>query len=351
MLETTCLLFFAVFCFGYLLWGARVLPREHWQILASLPGRRSADGVFKGVNLTWYGFFTANATLIAVVTFLILTASARLPLVAMLLFISVLLAICIPASRLVARLVEKKAHTFTVGGAVFVGVIVAPWVLVLLNQFGTDAEAGLVLSYEPALAALAVAYAFGEGLGRLACISFGCCYGKPVETCSPGLQKVFGGWAVQYSGATKKIAYASGLEGVRVIPIQALTAMLYVTVGLVGMVLFLSGKFLLAFFLNLIVTHLWRVMSEWLRADFRGSGALTAYQWMGLAAIPYSVLVTWLLPSSLPVVPTLQIGLQSLWQPELLVAIQTLWLTIFLLTGRSEVTGATLNFHVYPERV
>jgi hypothetical protein len=33
----------------------------------------------------------------------------------------------------------------------------------------------------PALAAVMIAYTFGEALGRLACISFGCCYGVSIS--------------------------------------------------------------------------------------------------------------------------------------------------------------------------
>ena len=43
-----------------------------------------------------------------------------------------------------------------------------------------------------------------------------------------------------FSGSMKKISYASGLEGKQVIPIQALTCLLYVGVGLIATLLFLG---------------------------------------------------------------------------------------------------------------
>lgn len=350
MTSLAFILLFGILCYAYLSWGILVLPKERWQFLATLPRQRTSEGLWSGTNLTWYGLLSANAYLVAVVVFLTLTASWQLPLPAMGLFTAVLLAICVPASRLVARIVEKKAHTFTVGGAVFVGLLAAPWILSLFNLLASFAGVAQLPVY-PVLAALAIAYAFGEGLGRLACLSFGCCYGKPLDGCSSPLQRFFGRWAVQYFGTTKKIAYASGLEGIRVIPVQALTAILYVSAGLIGCALFLNGQPLSAFLLNVAVTQAWRVFSELLRADFRGSGRLSAYQWMGLAAIPYAMIMPWIFPEQLAAVPDLVLGLQQTWRPGVLLVLQGLWLFIFIFTGRSEVTGATVSFHVHHERV
>ncbi len=105
--------------------------------MAALPARRLAEGPWQGVNLTWYGFFSANAYLVADRT---VPAVDRFPGVASAttlgLFIAGLLGLCIPASSLVARVVEKKAHTLTVGGAVFVGLVASPVVLLASNQRG-----------------------------------------------------------------------------------------------------------------------------------------------------------------------------------------------------------------------
>lgn len=65
----------------------------------------------------------------------------------------------------------------------------------------------------------------------------------------------------------KKISYASDLEGKQVLPIQAMTALLYIVVGLVATLLFLNGSFTIAFVLAMIITQLWRIFSKTLRAD------------------------------------------------------------------------------------
>lgn len=339
-----------VFCSLYLYWGFRVLPRAQWQILAAVPIRRSSEGPWHGVNLTWYGVLSANAYVVAVVIFLLLTGSLALSRGCLVLFVAGLLALCIPASRLVARLVEKKAHTLTVGGAVFVGLLASPLVLETINIF-SDGPSGRPLPFLPVLAAMSIAYAFGEGLGRLACLSFGCCYGKPLAESPVWLQRLCGRFAVRFFGETKKIAYASDLEGERVLPVQGMTAVLCVVTGVVCSNLFLSGHYAVAFVLSVSVTQLWRVMSELLRADFRGAGRLTAYQWMGLLACPYSLLLALFTRYEVLPSPVLTQGLAQLWSPGMLLLLQGLWLLVLLVTGRSEVTGATLSFHVHQERI
>jgi hypothetical protein len=51
-----------------------------------------------------------------------------------------------------------------------------------------------------------IAYAFGEGLGRLACISFGCCYGVALPEAHPLLRHMFDRWHFVFSGSMKKIS-------------------------------------------------------------------------------------------------------------------------------------------------
>jgi hypothetical protein len=350
MENSLFLILFGLGCFAYLYWGNRSLPHEHWQFMATMPRQRHAEGPIEGVNLTWYGFFSANAYLVAVALFLLLTGALDLPRLPMAAYTICLLAICVPASSLVARIVEKKAHTFTVGGAVFVGLVCAPWVMVVFNlvarHFGNQP-----LPTFPILTALAIAYAFGEGLGRLACISFGCCYGKPLEESPTWLNRLFGHGAVRFFGNTKKIAYASNLEGTPVLPVQTITASLYIAIGLAGCALFLYGYFASAFAMTVTTTQLWRVVSEFLRADYRGTGKLSVYQWMGLAAIPYAWILPLWIEQPAAFLPNLQHGLTSLWTPGLLIGLQGLWLFILFFTGRSAVTGSTMTFHVNHERI
>ena len=100
-----------------------------------------------------------------------------------------------------------------------------------------------------------------------------------------------------------------------------------------------------------IATQGWRSLSETLRADYRGEGRISAYQIMGLVGVVYAIIVACFLAHEPVGVPDLTAGLKSLWSPALILFLQGIWITIFLYTGRSTVTGATLSFHVHHERI
>ena len=119
----------AAFSALYLIWGVKTLPAERWQIAAAVPLEKRGDGSWSGINLTWYGILTANAYLAATLLALVLMGAAGVSLRAVAATVVLLLAACVPASRLVAQVVERKANTFTVGGAVFVGTLIAPWII------------------------------------------------------------------------------------------------------------------------------------------------------------------------------------------------------------------------------
>ncbi|MEW6379760.1 MAG: prolipoprotein diacylglyceryl transferase family protein [bacterium] len=332
-----------------LFWGFRALPAEEWQILASVPKQKTGNGLWKGMNLTYYGLFTANAYGVAVAIMFVLLGSVFIPLSGILVMAAAVLAICIPASKIIARIVEKQPNGFTVGGASFAGLITAPWIFRLISlTLGRGANFSLPVMVP--LAALASSYALGEGIGRLACISFGCCYGKPLAQSHPFLQKIFEKRNFIFSGKTKKAAYEGGLDGHKVIPIQAVTSVIFTGTGLAGVYLFLKGYHAAAFLLTLITTQGWRTISEFFRADYRGRGKISAYQIMGIIAILYSVLIVFCFPSARIQSANILIGLRSLWNPWLIIFLQSLWLIIFLFTGRSQVTGATLSFQVIGKR-
>src|SRR5690606_17646535 len=144
---------------------------------------------------------------------------------------------------------------------------------------------GISLPVLPMLAAMAIAYVIGEGVGRLACISFGCCYGKPVEDSPAVLRLLAQRYGEVLEGETKKIAFAGGMEGRSVIPIQAVTCSLYTLLAIGCAMLFFHQQFELAFGLALVGSQLWRLYSETLRADYRGgSKQISAYQVMALVA-------------------------------------------------------------------
>lgn len=339
----------AAFVFLSIAWGFKSLPKEKWQIMAVLPKKKKEQGKWQGLNLTYYGVLCANAYAFAVFIFMVLSASANVPLLSLSVLIISLLIVCLPASKLVAQVVEKKKGTLTVGGAVFVGTLISPVLVFLVNQ--TLGKAGGyeigVLSF---LSSISIAYAFGEGLGRLACVSFGCCYGKPLDQCSPFLQKLFSRFYLIFFGETKKISYASDLEGQRVIPIQIITAILYSGCGLIGTWLYLNGGYFSALILTMTTTQLWRFVSEFFRADFRGSLKITPYQIMSLITVVYAVGVGLLLPGAQEL-PALENAYSNLWNPWIVLLIQTVWAATFFHTGRSMVTGSELSFHVVKDKI
>ena len=350
MTATITLISSVIIFTAYFWWGFTVLPGEKWQIVATMPSTKKEQGNWNGINFTWYGLLTANAYLVAVAVLLVLMGAVGVPLIGTAILAASMLCCCVPASRLVARIVEKKVHTFTVGGAVFVGILITPFVIIAINR-----TAGEILAFHipimPAYAAIAIAYAFGEGLGRMACISFGCCYGKPLASSSNILKRIFAGRGFVFYGGTKKIAYAGGLEATEVIPIQAITAVSYTGCGMIAAGLYLSSHLTGAFLLATIATQGWRSFSETLRADYRGEGKISAYQIMGIIGVLYAIAVTCFLANEPTGLPDLSAGLKSLWSPALILFLQGIWLVIFLYTGRSTVTGATLSFYVHRDRI
>ena len=325
-------------------WAFSRLPKEEWQIAATIPFRRRDTDIslWEGMNITYYGFFVATAQAVAVSIMFVLMGAVHTPLPYVLSVAGITLAICVPGSKVLARIVEKKAHTFTVGGASFLGILFLPLVLLLIQTIREDLASWSM----PFLAACAVGYAFGEGIGRLACISFGCCYGKPLAECNPMMRRIFRSASFIFSGKTKKISYESGLEGREVLPIQAITSVIYSFAGLTGVYFFLSGFYATTYVALVLTTQVWRFVSETLRADYRGEGRVSAYQLMSAAACVYAVCVAWLLPYP-PIGPgRVSDGLRLLWNPAPILSLQAIWAAIFFLMGRSKVTGSTIFLFV-----
>ncbi len=330
-------------------WAFRALPQERWQFLAVMPVGKTAAGEWQGLNLTFYGFFQATSNALAAVIMFTLLGAIGVTASAVFALIAITFVLCWPASKLIARAVEKKAYTFTVGGAVFAGGMMAPWIIEALNA--TRALGGEI-PVVPALAAMSVAYAYGEGLGRLACISFGCCYGKSLDQLSPRMRRLFESFNFTFAGATKKVAYEGSLEGVRVAPVQAITAAVFIIIALAGAYLFLKSYFTASLFIAAAGTQVWRFLSEKLRADMRGkSQKISAYQVMALLMAPYAAAVVLIFPGGQTEILGIAAGLGLLWNPAVVLFCQALWLAVFLITGRSMVTGSTLSFFVRVDRV
>jgi prolipoprotein diacylglyceryltransferase len=267
-----------------------------------------------------------------------------------LLVVAAVLCVCMPAARIMARIVEKRLHTLTIAGPSFAGVVVAPGIVWAADlTFSSLTNTGIPMF--PVLAAFSIAYAMGEGFGRLACISFGCCYGKPLAACHPILQRAFDRYGFVFSGKTKKIAYESGLEGEPVIPIQAVTSTLFVAVAILGMLLYFRGWYAEALIVTITITQAWRIVSETLRSDYRGGGAWSAYQGLAAVAILCVCIMYLLLPSSFSPPADLAGGLATLWDPVVLLSLQALFAVTFLWTGRSTVTASTMEFQIVEKNI
>lgn len=330
---------FGAALFAFIFLSGRVLPSERWQMMASVPLFKNPDGMWQALNLTWYGGLSALAYTLATAVAVVLLGSVGMGILGLVFMVAGMLGLCIPAAKIVARLVEGKPNTLSVGGAAFVGIVVAPFVasgVVWLTG------SGAVL---PALAALAIAYAVGEGVGRLACLSFGCCYGRPVDTLPEPWKGIFSRWNVVFHGGTKKAAYAHDLCGRRLVPVQLMTAYLYCAAACLGMIFFAAGSFSMAMIVPLVVTQVWRVLSEFFRADYRGEQKISAYQIMAGAGVLYGLVPALLLTAHGASVNFGQ-GLAALWNVPVLLLLQGVFLVVFLYTGRSSVTGSQIRFFV-----
>ena len=332
-------------------WGFTHLPGERWQMLAAIPWRKREDGNWQGINLTYYGLFLASGQTLAVCLLLVLTGAAGISVRGSLLAIAALLTVCLPAARIVAILVEGKRHTFTVGGASFVGIVLAPWIVLLIDRQLGRFTPGETLPVLPAMAAMAVAYSLGEGFGRLGCISFGCCYGKPLKDCPPLLRKLFAERTFTFAGPTRKAVYAGGHAGEPLLPVQAITCSIYCLTAVAGSLLFLSGRYLAALCLAILVTQLWRIASEVMRDDFRGFTTISAYQKMGGLAALYTLAIAMLWPAAELPPPSVAESVVLFWHPGIILGLQLLWLVFFVYFGRSTVTSSALSFELIRDRL
>jgi hypothetical protein len=318
-------------------------------MIAAVPLTKSSNGAWQGLNLTFYGFFSATASTFGVALMIVLLVSLGTPLPVATAVIAIMMLISIPASKLLAWVIEGKRNTFTIAGAAFLASMILPPGL-FLAQRELAAWFDVKVYAMPTLAASAIVYALSEAIGRMACLSFGCCYGKPLREASPRLARVFGYFPLVFHGSTKKVAYASSLAEEPLIPVQTITSAVFTTAGLVGLGLFLTGHWRLAGLVPAVSAWGWRALSECLRADHRGGSRISVYQVMALIAMSYLAVVFALFPSARPI-PNLPAGLAEVTSAGVIVMLQVLWVVLFLYYGRSRVTSSVVSFHVVAERV
>jgi succinate dehydrogenase/fumarate reductase cytochrome b subunit len=349
MINIVFLLGLAALLFATLVWGIRTLPSERWQMIAAVPVAKTVDGAWKGINFTFYGFFSASANIFGVALMIVLSSSVGTPLIATLVLIASVMVICVPASRVVAKVIEGKPNTFTIAGAAFVAAVVLPPAVLLVQQV-LRSWFNISIYVLPLLAAASISYALSESLGRLACLSFGCCYGVPVRDAGPRLARLFRRYNLVFHGNTKKAAYASGFAEEPLIPVQPITSIVFALAGLIGLGAFLAGHFRLASILPAVATWGWRALSESLRADYRGASRISAYQVMAFIAAAYLVLMLGLLPNERPL-PSLLAGFTQAASTLVVILLQVCWVLLFLYYGRSRVTASTVSFHVVQGRI
>jgi len=335
-----------------LYWCFRNLPQERWQFAAILPSpvRTAADHAWSGTNITFYGVISALAYAAAVTTFIFLCGTVQQPVVATLCFIGSLLLICIPASRLVARWVEGGRANFTVGGAVFAGALLLP-IAVQCARYVAHALGTTSFNATALIASASLAYVLGEAIGRLGCLSLGCCYGRPISEIGPLQRALYGTTATTYRGQLKKISYASNLENTPVVPVQSIASVVLLLLFVVGAWLFWRQQFVASALLSVWGSQLWRLYSETLRADYRGGGSISAYQWMAVATCAIATITIAAAAGDTTLAPRFVHGWQAISQIEVFIGIQALALGIVWFMGRSTVTGALVNLRLFRERM
>lgn len=340
-----------IICRAAILLGRNTLPRERWQFFASIPVRKGEEGSWHAVNITWYGLILSASTVFAIAVYLIMLGAVGVPVEAGLSLMAMLLLLCVPAASLVARIVERKPATLTIGGAAFIGGITAPLLILLVNRFSMGIF-GEELPMEQSLAACSVSFLFGEGMGRLACLSYGCCYGRPVDEYRGILRKIFSWSAVVFEGKNKKIAYAAGLDGRKIVPIQLVTMLVSSFAGIITLVLFAEGKPLAAYLTATGFAGFWRIFSEFFRNDYRGTGKVSAYQLMSGFSVVYAVAVSLLLRGGSPLFSVdLVRGALTLWSPGILIVLFTTWLGLVAFTGISTTTYSRVSFHLHRDKI
>ncbi len=331
-------------------WAFRSLPKEDKQFLAALPVDSDTNGGWRGRNITYYGLMIASGGVMGVGLLIVLLGSISVALLDAAVLIVFIFALCAPSARIIARIVEKKQNTFTIGGASFLGIAVTPFVIWLMNKF-LGPMYGFHIPIMATFAAFSIAYSLGESMGRLGCLSFGCCYGKPMSKCGPLARKLLSGWGLVFRGRTKKISYAGDLEGQKVFPVQALTSIILAIAALIGVYLYLNGMFISAFLCCMVVTQGWRAISELFRADYRGDGKISSYQYMAIIALIFSFFIAYWAPAEKLPSPDVINGIKALWNPGVILLLQGIGLIMLFYFGLSTVTESRLSFRVLKEKI
>ena len=72
---------------------------------------------------------------------------------------------------------------------------------------------------------------------------------------------------------------------------------------------------------------------------------------MGLFAIIFALALSYIAPTEPELLADLSAGIETLWQPIVLLSLQASWAVIFVMFGKSMVTGAEISFHLHHDRI
>lgn len=331
----------------------RKFTQEKYQFIAAVPIKKNGN-VWKGINFTFYGFITASSIVLGISIFYLLMLMQSYPGIMIILVVAPILIVGILSAKFLAILIEKKKSVFSVGAAVFVSFLISPFVVYFVNNY-LGSMLGIEIDFMYFMSAVSVSFLFGEGIGRLACISYGCCYGKPVGSLSPIWKRVFKKINFVFYGKTKKIAYASNYDEIPVVPIQAITSIVCNTIGVLGLYLLMNGYVFLSFLISSIWVFLWRFLSEFMRSDYRGGvKQVSLYQVFSLVSIVYAILIA-LISNHFFVINfksyDLIVVLEKFWSANTLVILQLVWFFCFVYFGKSNMTTSKIEFAVKEELI
>ncbi|MBC7195846.1 MAG: prolipoprotein diacylglyceryl transferase [Deferribacterales bacterium] len=335
--------------------GIKFFPKENYQVLCIIPVKKYKNGKWYGLNITYYGLISAISYTFAVFTFLILTKSYSIKIQIIVISAILILISCMPAARFMARIIEKKKNTFTISGAAFIGTLLSPIIFFATSYlFTLDLNFARKIAFI-LLSALSVSYILGEGVGRLACISFGCCYGKKVDEYHGVFKNFFNKFNTVFEGKTKKASYEGGCENIKTIPVQSLSSIIYNTTGLIGIILFSLGYIKTCFVLTVVVANLWRFVTEFLRNDHRGTiKKYSNYQYFSFITIFYAFLIVLIFNVDIDkngIFFDIKSGFNEIKNFWITTFLLSIFVVSFIYTGISKVTYAKLEIEVFSKNI
>lgn len=140
------------------------------------------------------------------------------------------------------------------------------------------------VSVPPHVAAFIVSLLVLQGLGRIGCLSVGCCHGQPSR------------WGVRYGADHVTAGFPEYLAGVPLAPVQALEAIGATSIGLAGAVFLLHGTPSADVILIAVAAYaLQRFVIEYYRGDPNRLriGGISEAQWTSLAILIGCTSIAW----------------------------------------------------------